>query len=188
MRYPLIAALFPLFALGNATAPAEQAPDPVSLQPGQWEIVTEFTSVEAPGAPQEFLSEMRASIARDRQTQSQCITAEQARNPMRNMLGAQNPAGCTFSETSWSGGNVRIHANCRPPEGPPLLMVIEGSYAARQFENRVSVTMEIADPNRADAPARIRLGGRMTGRRTGDCTSARPEPRPEGNSAAAPAD
>jgi Protein of unknown function (DUF3617) len=141
-----------------------------TIQHGQWEIVTEMTSVEAPGAPPALLEQMRASMASQRQTQSQCITAEQARNPARNMTG-QNPAGCEFSDTTWAGGNVRIRANCRPPGTPPVQLSIEGTYTAQQINNRINVSMEMPNPTGAGAPMQIRLQGRMTGRRTGDCRS-----------------
>jgi hypothetical protein len=140
-----------------------------SIQHGQWEIVTEMTSVDAPGAPPALLDQMRASLASQRQTQSQCITAEQARNPARNMTG-QNPAGCEFTDTTWAGGNVRIRANCRPAGAPPLQMSIEGTYTAQQINNRINVTMEMPNPT-GGAAMQIRLQGRMTGRRTGDCRS-----------------
>lgn len=142
-----------------------------SIQPGQWEMVTEMTSVEAPGAPPALVEQMRASMASQRQTQSQCITAEQARNPSRNMMGSQNPAGCEFSDTTWSGGNIRIRANCRPPGSPPVQMSVEGTYTAQAINNRINVSMEMPNPTGAGAAIQLRLQGRMTGRRTGDCRS-----------------
>jgi len=143
-----------------------------SIQAGQWEMVTEMTSVEVPGAPEAAVQQMRSQMAGQRQTQSVCITAEQARNPSRNMMGAQNPAGCQFTDTTWAGGTVRIRATCRPPGAPPQMrpveMSIEGTYTAQQINNRISVNTEIPNPA-GGAAMQIRAQGTMTGRRTGDC-------------------
>jgi hypothetical protein len=145
------------------------------IQAGQWEMVTQMTSVEAPGAPEAVVQQMRSQMASQRQTQSVCITPEQARNPSRNMMGGQNPAGCEFTDTTWAGGNVKIRATCRPPGAPPTMrpveMSIEGTYTAQQINNRITVTTEISNPTGAGAPIRINAGGTMTGRRTGDCRS-----------------
>jgi len=142
-----------------------------SMQPGQWELVTQMTSVEAPGAPEPMLQQMRSQLASQRQTQSQCITAEQARNPSRNMMGAQNPAGCEFTDTTWAGGRINIRANCRPTGSPPMQMSIEGDYGAQQINSRISVNMEMPNLTGSGAPQQIRMQGTMTGRRTGDCRS-----------------
>jgi hypothetical protein len=142
-----------------------------TIQHGQWELVTEMTSVEAPGAPEAVVQQMRSALASQRQTQSQCITAEQARNPSRNMMGRQNPAGCEFTDTAWAGGNIRIRANCRPPGSPPVQMTLEGTYTAQQINTRISMNMDMPNPTGAGAPMQLRIQGRMTGRRTGDCRS-----------------
>ena len=140
-----------------------------SIQPGQWELVTEMKSVEAPGAPEAVVQQMRSQLASQRQTQSQCITAEQAANPSRNMMGSQNPAGCEFSSTTWAGGNINIRANCRPPGSPsPIEMAIEGTYTAQAINSRINVNVNMQNPA-GGAPMQIRMQGTLSGRRTGDC-------------------
>ena len=126
-----------------------------------------MTSVEAPGAPEAMVQQMRAQLASQRQTQSICITAEQARNPSRDMLAAQNRGGCEFSDTTWSGGNVKVRATCRQPGGPPggpsIQFSIEGTYNAQQITNRISVNKDIPNPQ-GGANMQIRAQGTMTGR------------------------
>ncbi|HYI48950.1 MAG TPA: DUF3617 domain-containing protein [Allosphingosinicella sp.] len=140
-----------------------------TIQAGQWEMVTAMTSVEAPGMPEAMVAQMRSQMASQRQTQSICITPEQARNPSRNMMGAQNPAGCEFSDTTWAGGNIRVRATCRPPGSPQVQLSLEGTYTAQQINNRLNLTMEMPNPAGAGAPQQIRIQGTVTGRRTGDC-------------------
>jgi hypothetical protein len=59
-----------------------------------------MTSVEAPGAPEPILRQMRTQIAGHRETRSQCTTPEYARDPARNMLRNQTSAGCQFDDTT----------------------------------------------------------------------------------------
>jgi len=187
----LLASLSMLFlvASGTADAPSDgQAADgvqgsansreddrSVALSPGQWDLTIEMNSVEAPGAPEAMLQEMRALLANHPRTQSQCITPEQARNPSRRMTG-QNPGGCAFSETNWSGGNIRIRATCRPAEAPQILLSLDGSYTAQRIDSRLDMNMEMPDPSGEDRLLRIRIQGGLTGRRTGDCARGRGDP------------
>ena len=46
----------------------------VALQPGQWEMVTQITGVEAPGAPPAMVEQMRTAAAQQRQTQNRCMS------------------------------------------------------------------------------------------------------------------
>jgi len=140
-----------------------------AIRPGQWDMTTEMTSVEAPGAPEALVQQIRAQLASQRTTQSQCITAEMARNPSRNMMGRQNPAGCEFSDTTWAGGTIRVRATCRPPGSPTVQMTLEGTYGAEQINSRINMNMEMPNPTGAGGPIQIRVGGTMNGRRTGDC-------------------
>jgi hypothetical protein len=140
---------------------------PDTIQPGQWEMVTQMTTVEAPGAPEPVVAQMRAAMANQRQTQSTCITPEQARNPSRNMVGqGNNAAGCEFSDTTFAGGNIRIRANCRPPGAGQMEMSVEGDYTATTMNGRINVNMT-APPGAG--VQQIRMSGTLTGRRTGDC-------------------
>ena len=153
-----------------------------AIEPGQWEFVTDITSVEAPGAPEDLLQQMRAEMPSQRQVESQCITPEQARNPSANIMGSPNPMGCEFSDTTWSGSNIHVRATCRPPDGGPVQISIAGTYAARQIDGRIDVTTEVPSPTGAGAPLQVRLGGTLSGRRTGEC--ATPDPRANENSLA----
>ena len=169
-RFFIIA--FLSMASGSAAGLDLQAPArPNAIQPGQWEIATEMNTVEAPGAPEEFLQAMRSSLADQRQTRSQCITPEQARDPTRNMMGNENPGRCDFSDTVWTGGDIRVRGTCRPPESAAMQVSVEGTYSAQRFDARISMNMELPGLGEAGTVQQLHLQGRFTGRRTGDCRS-----------------
>lgn len=184
MRILKIAIPFAILVSGYASLATQGASDAATpgIEPGQWETVTEITAIEVPGAPEEILQQMRASLGNQREVESQCITPEQARNPSANMMGSQNPAGCEFSDTTWSGGAIHIRATCRPAGSPPMQMSIDGTYAVQQYNARIELNMDMAGSPGVEAPVHIRLQGRTTGRRTGEC--AAPDPRANENSLA----
>ncbi|HYI48954.1 MAG TPA: DUF3617 domain-containing protein [Allosphingosinicella sp.] len=159
-------------ASGSAAGLDLQAPSrPIAIQPGQWEIATEINTVEAPGAPEAFLQSMRSSLVNQRQTRSQCITPEQARDPTRNLMGNEDPARCDFGETVWTGGDIRVRGTCRPPESSAIQVSVEGTYSAQRFDARLSMNMELPGSGEAGMVQQVHLQGRFTGRRTGDCRS-----------------
>lgn len=139
----------------------------VSLQPGEWETTVRFSSIEMPGAPEAAATQMRAMMGQP-QVHSECMTAEQAANPMGRMI---NPGGersnCQFSENIFAGGTIRVNGTCRPPMGGTMQMSWQGSYTATTMEARV--TSEMTAPPGTQGPQTIRMSGSMTGRRKGDC-------------------
>jgi hypothetical protein len=147
----------------------------VSLQPGQWETTTRMTSIEVPGAPEAMVTQMRAQLANRADTQSRCITPQEAANPAGNML---NPGGggqgCTFTDNTFAGGVINVNGSCAGPGGRgSMRMGLQGSYTATTIEGRVSAEVT-APPGAAPpgTPQTVRMSGTMTARRTGDCPAS----------------
>lgn len=136
-----------------------------TIQPGQWEMTTRFTTVEAPGMPEAALKAMQ-SQAGQAQTQSSCITPEQAANPagdiMKSGAGGQ---GCTARDSTFSGGNISVHMTCPGPGGGSMNLAWEGHYTATTMEGQFTTELQ-------GGPQTMRMVGTMTGRRTGDCTTS----------------
>jgi len=141
----------------------------VSLQPGQWETTVRFTSIEMPGAPEAMIGPMRTAMSAP-QTHSECMTAEQAANPAGRMM---NPGGnanaCQFTDSTFSGGTIRVHGTCQDPARGSMQISWEGSYTATTMQAQVSSEMHA--PPGTPGPQAIRMSGTMSGRRTGDCTT-----------------
>lgn len=156
-------------------AAAVQAPPPaaagadVSLLPGQWEMVTRMTEIDAPGAPPEVLAQLRAAISEQRQTETICMTPEQARNPSRNMVAqGNNDSGCEFSETVFASGRIRVRASCRPPTAGAMELAMDGDFTATTINARIMANTEMRGLTGAGTQA-MTMSGTLTGRRTGDC-------------------
>ena len=148
----------------------------VSLQPGQWEHTIQFTSIDAPGMPEAQLGMMRQMMGRP-QTESTCLTPEQAANPTGGMLSPGGGQNCQFSENVFSGGTVRVRGTCQQPGGGSAQMSMEGTYTATtmtmQMTSEVTMPPGMPAPPGATAPRSVRMSGTVVGRRTGDC-AARP--------------
>ena len=144
---------------------------PDSIQPGQWETTTRMTEVEAPGMPEAALAQMRAQLANQTQTQSSCITPEQAANPTGGLLSGSDSSGCQFGDSTFSGGRIAINGTCPGPGGPgSMRLTMEGSYTATTMEGTVTTQMS-APPGAAGGVENIRMSGTFNSRRTGDCPS-----------------
>jgi hypothetical protein len=142
------------------------------IEPGMWETTTRMTEVEMPGMPPAMAEAMKAQLANQTQTQSQCITPEQAANPAGKML---NPGGgnqgCTFADSTFSGGVIRVRGTCPGPNGQgQATMSLEGTYTARTMEGRISAEVT-APAGQPAGPQNIRMSGTLASRRTGDCPS-----------------
>jgi hypothetical protein len=149
-----------LFACGGGSS--------VSLQPGQWETTVQFTNVEVPGAPEAQLAAMRQAMSRA-QTQSQCITQEQAANPMGNMMG-QAQQGCNFTRNTFSGGTIDVAGTCSPPGGAQATLTMTGSYTADTITGNINSEVRApASAAAAGGPQQVRMSGTFRARRTGDC-------------------
>lgn len=138
------------------------------IQPGMWETTSRMTEVEMAGIPPAAVEQMKAP-----QTQSQCITPEQAANPAGNMLnqGAENQ-GCQFPDSTFAGGRINVRGTCQGPNGQgSATMSWQGTYTATTMEGRI--TVEVQTPGGAEGQTQnLRMAGTLTSRRTGDCPAS----------------
>lgn len=140
----------------------------VSLQPGMWEQTVQFTTIEAPGAPPEMLQMMRAMMGQPR-TSSSCITAEQAANPAESFGRPErrSDVSCQFEPNAFANGTINLRGTCSSPTSGNVSMTTTGSYTATTME--ATMNHQMTAPPNTPGPQSLRLEGRMTARRTGDC-------------------
>jgi hypothetical protein len=143
------------------------SPSAVALQPGMWETNVQFTSVDLPGASPQELGQMRAMMARA-QTHAECITPEQAANPMQRMMNQSGDAhNCQFGDSTFAGGVIRVHGSCQAPGRGTAVTNMEGSFTATTIQ--ASISSEIHPPAGTPGPQSARMSGRLSAHRTGDC-------------------
>jgi hypothetical protein len=158
-----------------------------AMQPGQWEMAVQVTSVEIPGARPEVQEQVRSQIGQP-QTNQECLTPERVRNPlqqMREMMSQGQAASCRFTSEVFGGGVIRIGATCPGPSGQGTegQVLMEGGFTGTTLQ--ATLTLNVEGPNPAlSGSTGMRMTADIRGRRIGECpaTPAPPatgEPAPE---------
>lgn len=144
-----------------------------SLQPGQWEFTTRMTNVEVPGVPEAVAAQMRAAMANQTQTQSRCITPEEAANPTAGMMNPSGSAsGCTFTDQVFEGGRIQVAGTCPAPGGAGNVRTsLTGSYTPTTMETQLQAEVQ-STGGPPGTPQTVRMTGTMNARRTGDCAAS----------------
>ena len=143
------------------------------IQPGMWETTSRMTDVQMPRMPPAMAEQMKAQMASQTNTQSQCITPEQAANPAGNMLNQGGEAqGCQFADSTFADGRINVRGTCPGPGGAGrATMAWEGTYTATTMEGRITAEVQ-APAGAAGGPQNIRMSGTLSSRRTGDCPAS----------------
>jgi hypothetical protein len=163
-------------ASNPAAPPAAGDPNAQSIQPGEWEMTSVMTSLEAPGAPPAVAQQMRGQLNQP-QIRRQCITPAEAANPTRNLMNAGAPGqGCRFGDSVFAGGVIRIALTCQQPGGAASMrMAVEGGFSATEMN--MALRMSMTGPRSGSGPQSFNMAGRMTGRRIGECPARGTPPR-----------
>lgn len=141
----------------------------VRIEPGEWEVTTQLTEIDAPGMPEAAQEMMREQMGRTT-TYNHCITPEQAADPEAQMFGGDDQQNCTYSEFDMSGGNMLIEASCQP-EGMQgeMTMRMEGAYSPSEYD--MTMRMTTSGTPMGD----MTMSGQTTGRRVGECSEGSAE-------------
>lgn len=143
--------------------PAVSLPTP--LTPGQWELTTLFTDVEAPPGLGEPGAQIRSQLTQTSDTVTRCLTPEMAANPDARLFLPENfETVCTIGDTGMTEDAVSLNATCNFDyfRGPAQHR-FEGSYDANSANVRLS--FEITGGEWAG----IEIVGRYIARQIGEC-------------------
>ena len=144
---------------GNGTAPAPAASSAeVTLNPGEWETVSETQIAGLANLPPEVARRMKDHKV----TSRQCLTPEKAAHPGADVFSDKNNKACTNNITM-AGGRVQGTLTCKDPQGMASTMTIDGRYGGDSFE----MTMKM---NSARAGQEMTMTSHSVGRRVGPCT------------------
>lgn len=162
-------------ALTNASvAEANAAAEKVqTITPGKWTVTTEITDVRLPGVegeePQMADAMMRQMKGRT-QTQSTCVSPDQARGPNSALIGGTDNGACSFETFSLLRGALNAVLTCRKDDAAGQMVVaVSGTYGGDQFDlESVTRVEETLDQPKDKA---LRVVSTVTGHRTGDCAA-----------------
>jgi hypothetical protein len=140
---------------GNTSASAATAD--VQLRPGEWEVVRETTSVSA--ADSFFGS---ADKKGEKTTKRECITPEQAAQPVKTMQG-QDQAQCDYNDFTFATGRIAGTISCGSAGPGKITISVNGQYDEQSYAHTDTLT------NKHESGDTV-VEYHVTGRRLGECT------------------
>lgn len=142
---------------GAAGGAAAGGGSPAAMQPGEWEITTQVTGVDAPG-----VSGATPQGAIAPRTQRACLTQSDLAQPGGIATGGvSNASGCR-AEGNSENGSIRSTLRCEGPGGAKVEVTTTGSSTATSLDLSVETRVN------AQGTA-MSTRARITGRRLGDC-------------------
>jgi uncharacterized ParB-like nuclease family protein len=155
-------------SVAEANAAAEKVE---TITPGQWTVTTEITDVRLPameGEDRQMADAMTQQMKGRTQTQTSCVTPEQARGPNSTLIGGTNNGACSFESFSLLRGALNAVLTCRK-EGNPGQMVIatSGTYGGDKVD--LETVMRVEETLDQPKDKALRIVSTVTGRRIGDC-------------------
>lgn len=144
-----------VIAMAGGLTPVPALAD-TPIQPGQWEVRSQVTSIDMPGAPPQMLQMMKKPhVVRH------CMTPEQAARGPQDML-KDRKSECRFARYALSGGKLDAVMQCSSRERGTMTVTSKGRYAPGSYD--VNNTMVMSGPQGA-----MRMTSVGQGRRVGPC-------------------
>lgn len=133
----------------------------VTMEPGQWEFVTQMTGLDLDGAPPEVLAAARSSLGEPR-TQGRCLSPEDVVDPGARLARPEGAAtDCVFSRRTFANGAIDVAGRCTASDGSTIDVGLSGTYTQTAIDARITAALSASS---------MRLAGTMTARRIGICS------------------
>lgn len=132
------------------------------LEPGMWALDFTITTIDAPDAPSIMRGPLEA-LKGTTQSYQHCLPADQAGRPDPEFFGNDSAHDCTYDQFSRSGDVTTISMTCGASGGRRARTDMQGTLDTDSFD--LSMANEVLNsPN-----GRIKLAGKVTGKRVGEC-------------------
>ncbi len=139
-------------AVATAAAPASS----VTMQPGEWEMVTQVTEMSMPGMPAGVMPKQ----AMQKTTVKSCLTPEQTKKPDASFFSGRKDSKCSYKGFEMTAGTVTGTITCPSGEGTQK-MTIAGKYEPESYDIEMAMASE-----------RMNMKMHTTGKRVGDCPAS----------------
>ena len=126
------------------------------IQPGQWEVRSQVTSIDMPGAPPQMLEMMRKP-----HVTRHCLTPEQAAKGPQEML-KERKGECRFTRYALAGGRLDSVMQCSSKERGTMTVTSRGRYASGSYD--VTSAMVMSGPR-----GQMKMSTVGQGKRVGPC-------------------
>ena len=130
-----------------------------TLQPGAYEVTTEFVGIEGQNLPPSVVDAMKGQ----KETNRNCITEKDLKEAQGGMFTGQDPKECSENTIRLAGGRMQGQLTCGTA-AEQSTFVVDGRYSAQSYE---------ADMRMTSGGATTRV--KMNGRRVGECSAEEAE-------------
>lgn len=128
----------------------------IGLKPGQYEGTMEMLEMNIPGMPPAMAKEMMKGVSAPKV--SYCVTAKDAAQSVKDMLGKAQKGTCEFKKYDISGGHISTEMACKSPNGGEGTIKTTGTVTSDGIETIGEI----------DFPE-MKSKTRSTFKRVGDC-------------------
>lgn len=150
----------PKESAANREALTEAVTD--TLKPGLWALDFTIAAIEAPDAP-EVLRKPLQALKGSTQSYRHCLPADQAGRPDPEFFGNDGAQDCSYDSFSQSGDFATISMTCGAANGRRARTDMQGTLGETSFD------LSMANEVLGSANGKIKLAGKLTGKRVGDC-------------------
>ena len=142
-------------ASGEAKAPADSGAGEIAatLQPGEYEVTTQFVGIEAPNMPPEMANAMKGTT----ETKRSCITEDDLKEAKGGLFTGQEDKQCSENSMKLTGGRMTGSLKCGAGAESSTLTV-DGRYTSQSYEAEMKMSA-------AGATTHIK----MSAKRVGEC-------------------
>ena len=106
------------------------------------------------------------------QTQTMCVTPEQARGPSSQLIGGSASGDCSFETFSLLRGTLNAVMTCRKQgEAGQLVVATNGAYAGDTVE--LESVMRVEETLDQPKEKALRFIAKVAGKRTGECPATK---------------
>lgn len=146
-----------------------------TITPGLWTVTTTISDVRLPAVgdtdPKMAGAMVRQMLGRT-QTQTSCVTPEDARGPSSALIGGTTHGACSFETFSLLRGTLNAVMTCRRDGEPGQLVVAtNGTYAGDKVD--LESVMRVEETLDQPKDRALRFVAKVEGTRTGDCPTNR---------------
>jgi len=150
----------PKESTANREALAQTVTD--TLKPGLWALDFTIAAIEAPDAPEPLRKPLQA-LKGSTQSYRHCLPADQAGRPDPEFFGNDGAQDCSYDSFSRSGDFATISMTCGAANGRRARTDMQGTLGETSFD------LSMANEVLGSANGKIKLAGKLTGKRVGDC-------------------
>ncbi|HLL29778.1 MAG TPA: DUF3617 domain-containing protein [Allosphingosinicella sp.] len=126
-----------------------------TLQPGAYEVTTEFLGIEGQNVPPAMAEAMKGQ----KETKRNCLTEKDLKDAQGGMFTGQDPKECSENSIRITGGRMQGRLTCGTG-AEQSTMEVDGRYSAQSYE---------ADMRMSAGGATTRV--KMSARRVGECSA-----------------